>query len=76
MNYIKYNALINMLSRPPKIKQKENFLKKEGYGQVPSYLKEIKSQIQGEYDFIASLKNSGNVCQSGCEGLEMLRGKG
>lgn len=59
MNYIKYNAIVNMLSRPPEVKPEENFLKKEGYGEVPKYLQEIKAQIQSEYDFIASLKNSG-----------------
>lgn len=61
MNYVKYNAIINKLSRPPEPKPEENFLKKEGYGEVPKYLKEIKAQIQSEYGFILSLKNSGTV---------------
>ncbi|OEH75166.1 uncharacterized protein LOC34619383 [Cyclospora cayetanensis] len=57
MNYVKYNAIINMLSRPPKTKPEDNYLKKQGYGQVPSYLKDIKTQIKQEYDTILSLRN-------------------
>ncbi|KAL8272174.1 hypothetical protein Esti_003902 [Eimeria stiedai] len=58
MNFVKYNAIINILSRPPAVKPQENFLKRKGYGQVPKYLSKVKAQIQSEYDFITSLKTN------------------
>lgn len=61
MNYVRYNAIINILSRPPAPKKEKNFLKKNGYGEVPFYLKEIKSQIEAEYDFVRSLRHSSHV---------------
>ncbi|KAL8428038.1 hypothetical protein Efla_006944 [Eimeria flavescens] len=57
INFVKYNAVINMLSRPPEEKAEKNFLKKKGYGQVPEYLSRVKKQIQSEYGFIASLRD-------------------
>lgn len=69
MNFVKYNAIINMLSRPPATEPEESYLHKKGYGEVPQYLKKIKEQIRSEYEFIASLRQKRIVSRFQSQGL-------
>merc|ERR1711972_425173 len=51
------NAVETILACPKKTSNSaKDYLNKEDYGKVPKYLSQIKSDIQGEYDYIRQLE--------------------
>jgi hypothetical protein len=51
-NYIKDNALEAIMTQPKKPAPETNYLKKEGYGQVPQYLNKVKAEVEAEKEYI------------------------
>jgi len=52
-NFIVANAIDTILSVPKNVeKGKKDYMQKEDYGKVPTYLNRIKADIQAEYDYI------------------------
>lgn len=57
-NFITANAVDNIIRAPPVVRsQSIDYLSKPGYGNVPGYLKKVKSQINQEYGMIEKVKN-------------------
>merc|ERR1712071_684098 len=55
-NFVVANAVETILAAPKKVSQgAKDYLNKEDYGKVPKYLKHIKSDIDAECNYIASL---------------------
>lgn len=58
-NFVVANAVETILAAPKKVSQgAKDYLNKEDYGKVPKYLKHIKSDIDAEYNYIASLQQA------------------
>merc|ERR1719231_699403 len=56
-NFVVANAVETILAAPKKVQQgAKDYLSKEDYGKVPKYLKNIKQDIQAEYDYIRQLQ--------------------
>merc|ERR1719213_185456 len=56
-NFVVANAVETILAAPKKVtSQAKDYLSKEDYGKVPKYLKNIKQDIQAEYDYIRQLQ--------------------
>ena len=55
-NFIVSNAVENILAPPKTIPQKTNYRNKRDYGKVPEYLKQIKENIQTEYQTIKQMQ--------------------
>ena len=56
-NFVTANAVENILAAPKKVGvEVKDYLHKEDYGKVPTYLTKIKNDIQGEYDYIRRLQ--------------------
>merc|ERR1712110_1098887 len=55
-NFIVSNAVENILAPPKTIPQTKNYRNKKDYGQVPDYLKQIKENIQTEYQTIKQMQ--------------------
>jgi len=56
-NFVTANAVENILAAPKKVGvEVKDYLHKEDYGKVPTYLTKIKSDIQEEYDYIRRLQ--------------------
>jgi len=56
-NFIVANAVETILAAPKKVTQgTKDYLAKEDYGKVPSYLKHIKNDIQNEFEYIQQLQ--------------------
>jgi len=56
-NYVVANAVENILAAPKKTgNEVKDYLHKQDYGQVPQYLKRIKSDIEEEYEYIRQLQ--------------------
>lgn len=53
-NFVTANAVEAILQVPRQAKQEPNYLQKEDYGKVPSYLQVIKEEIERENDMIKS----------------------
>merc|ERR1719272_2177576 len=57
-NFVVANAVETILAAPKVVtSQAKNYLSKEDYGKVPKYLKNIKQDIEAEYDYIAMLQD-------------------
>merc|ERR1740117_1505692 len=57
-NFVVANAVETILAAPKAVtSQAKNYLSKEDYGKVPKYLKNIKQDIEAEYDYIAMLQD-------------------
>lgn len=52
-NFVKANAIENILAKPPKREEPLRATQKRDYGKVPKYLQTIKSQIAAEREIIA-----------------------
>lgn len=58
-NFVVANAVETILAAPKRVSQgAKDYLNKEDYGKVPKYLKHIKSDIDAEYNYIASLQQA------------------
>jgi len=56
-NFVVANAVETILAAPKKVSQgAKEYLNKEDYGKVPRYLKNIKQDIDAEYDYIHMLQ--------------------
>jgi hypothetical protein len=56
-NFVVANAVETILAAPKKVSQgAKDYLSKEDYGKVPKYLKNIKQDIDAEYDYICMLQ--------------------
>merc|ERR1719213_604265 len=56
-NFVVANAVETILAAPKKVtSQAKDYLSKEDYAKVPKYLKNIKQDIQAEYDYIRMLQ--------------------
>lgn len=56
-NFVVANAVETILAAPKKVQQgAKDYLSKEDYGKVPKYLKNIKQDIEAEYDYIRQLQ--------------------
>jgi len=56
-NFVVANAVETILAAPKKVSaQAKDYLSKEDYGRVPKYLKNIKQDIEAEYDYIRMLQ--------------------
>jgi len=56
-NFVTANAVENILAAPKKVGvEVKDYLHKEDYGKVPTYLTKIKTDIQEEYDYIRRLQ--------------------
>merc|ERR1719440_709188 len=56
-NFVVANAVETILAAPKKAQQgAKDYLQKEDYGKVPKYLKNIKGDIDAEYDYIRQLQ--------------------
>merc|ERR1712159_574280 len=56
-NFVVANAVETILAAPKKTQQgAKDYLSKEDYGKVPKYLKNIKQDIEAEYDYIRQLQ--------------------
>merc|ERR1719352_923759 len=56
-NFVVANAVETILAAPKKVtSQAKDYLSKEDYGKVPKYLKNIKQDIEAEYDYIRALQ--------------------
>merc|ERR1719178_71152 len=56
-NFVVANAVETILAAPKKVSQDaKDYLNKEDYGKVPKYLKNIKQDIEAEYDYIRMLQ--------------------
>merc|ERR1719486_1358486 len=56
-NFVVANAVETILAAPKKVtSQAKDYLCKEEYGKVPKYLKNIKQDIEAEYDYIRQLQ--------------------
>merc|ERR1719440_1583190 len=56
-NFVVANAVETILAAPKKAQQgAKDYLQKEDYGKVPKYLKNIKQDIDAEYDYIRQLQ--------------------
>lgn len=56
-NFVVANAVETILAAPKKVQQgAKDYLSKEDYGKVPKYLKNIKQDIDAEYDYIRQLQ--------------------
>jgi hypothetical protein len=56
-NFVTANAVENILAAPKKVGvEVKDYLHKEDYGKVPTYLTKIKNDIQEEYDYIRRLQ--------------------
>jgi len=56
-NFVVANAVETILAAPKKVTtQAKDYLNKEDYGKVPKYLKNIKNDIEAEYDYIRQLQ--------------------
>merc|ERR1719487_1342083 len=56
-NFVVANAVETILAAPKKVtSQAKDYLSKEDYGKVPKYLKNIKQDIDAEYDYIRMLQ--------------------
>jgi len=57
-NFIVANAVENILAAPKRrVETDDDFMNKDDFGKVPSYLGKIKADINAEYDYIRDLKN-------------------
>eukprot|EP00401_Gymnodinium_catenatum_P042980 CAMPEP_0117512130 /NCGR_PEP_ID=MMETSP0784-20121206/28873_1 /TAXON_ID=39447 /ORGANISM="" /LENGTH=218 /DNA_ID=CAMNT_0005307841 /DNA_START=182 /DNA_END=838 /DNA_ORIENTATION=+ len=65
-NFIVSNAVEAILSAPKQVTEsRKDYMKKEDYGKVPKYLKQINKDIEAEYDFIRQLNQEGkDACNS------------
>jgi hypothetical protein len=64
-NFVVANAVETILAAPKKATQgAKDYLCKEDYGKVPKYLKNIKQDIQAEYDYISMLQEQENEQQA------------
>ena len=54
-NFIIANAVENILSTAKRAPEKENWLKKKDYGNVPEYILDVKENINNEYKMIQKL---------------------
>jgi hypothetical protein len=65
-NFVVANAVETILAAPrkPNVVTKD-YLSKEDYGKVPSYLKHIKADIESEYDYIRQLQNQEEEMRGG-----------
>lgn len=70
-NFVVANAVETILAAPKRVSQgAKDYLNKEDYGKVPKYLKHIKSDIDAEYNYIASLQQAEEEAnQSAVQGL-------
>jgi len=58
-NFVVANAVETILAAPKKVtSQAKDYLSKEDYGKAPKYLKNIKGDIQAEYDYIRQLQDN------------------
>merc|ERR1719321_2362002 len=56
-NFVVANAVETILAAPKKVSQgAKDYLSKEDYGKVPKYLKNIKQDIDAEYEYIRMLQ--------------------
>merc|ERR1719171_2221298 len=56
-NFVTANAVENILAAPKKVGvEVKDYLHKEDYGKVPTYLTKIKKDIQEEYEYIRQLQ--------------------
>merc|ERR1719426_411842 len=56
-NFVTANAVENILAAPKKVGvEVKDYLNKEDYGKVPTYLTKIKNDIAEEYDYIRRLQ--------------------
>jgi hypothetical protein len=56
-NFVVANAVETILAAPKKVTtQAKDYLNKDDYGKVPKYLKNIKNDIEAEYDYIRMLQ--------------------
>jgi hypothetical protein len=56
-NFVVANAVETILAAPKKVSQgAKDYLSKEDYGKVPKYLRNIKQDIEAEYDYIRMLQ--------------------
>merc|ERR1719440_22030 len=56
-NFVVANAVETILAAPKKAQQgAKDYLQKEDYGKVPKYLRNIKQDIDAEYDYIRQLQ--------------------
>mmetsp|Transcript_24973 Transcript_24973/g.63003 ORF Transcript_24973/g.63003 Transcript_24973/m.63003 type:complete len:291 (-) Transcript_24973:205-1077(-) len=70
-NFVTANAVDNILAVPPPRPAGEvNYLEKEDYGQVPTYLDGVKKQIHDEYELIRMIEEEAN--KEELEHVEML----
>lgn len=64
-NFVVANAVETILAAPKKVtSQAKDYLSKEDYGKVPKYLKNIKQDIQAEYDYIRQLQDQEDAEQA------------
>merc|ERR1719353_1907757 len=56
-NFVVANAVETILAAPKKVSQgAKDYLSKDDYGKVPKYLKNIKQDIDAEYEYISQLQ--------------------
>jgi len=56
-NFVVANAVETILAQPKKVQQgAKDYLRKDDYGRVPKYLKNIKEDIDAEYEYIRALQ--------------------
>ena len=55
-NFIVSNAVENILAPPKTIPQSKPYTSKKDYGKVPKYLRQIKENIQTEYQTIKQMQ--------------------
>merc|ERR1719337_749965 len=56
-NFVVANVVETILAAPKKVSQgAKDYLSKEDYGKVPKYLKNIKQDIDAEYEYIQQLQ--------------------
>lgn len=81
-NFVVANAVETILAAPKKVtSQAKDYLCKEDYGKVPKYLKNIKQDIDAEYDYIRMLQEEEEKENAACmrplseeERLQVLHG--
>jgi len=57
-NFIVSNAVETILAAPKKVQEgSKDYLNKEDYGKVPKYLKQIRKDIDEEYEYIRQLQD-------------------
>jgi len=58
-NFVVANAVETILAAPKRVSQgAKDYLNKEDFGKVPKYLQQVKSDIDAEYQYIASLQQA------------------